>query len=95
MTADIRQRDVAGRQKLIVGCGQVSAIGGNFVLKEASLDFASVCCPEQRGGRFSEDTFTLKSIGAFVFVRLREVVRFWESPLREAPLYNNYVHVHM
>ena len=28
----------------------------------------------------------LKSIGAFVFVRSREVVRFWEGPLREAPL---------
>ena len=29
----------------------------------------------------------LKSIGAFVFVRWREVVRFWEGPLREVPLY--------
>ena len=28
----------------------------------------------------------LKSISAFVFVRSREVVRFWEGPLREAPL---------
>ena len=30
----------------------------------------------------------LKSIRAFVFVRSREVVRFWEGPLREAPLYS-------
>jgi len=29
----------------------------------------------------------LKSIGAFVCVHSREVVRFWEGPLREAPLY--------
>ena len=29
----------------------------------------------------------LKSIGAFVCVCSREVVRFWEGPLREAPLY--------
>jgi hypothetical protein len=29
----------------------------------------------------------LKSIGALVGVRLREVVLFWEGPLREAPLY--------
>ena len=29
----------------------------------------------------------LKSIGAFVCVRSREVVRFWEGPLREAILY--------
>ena len=29
----------------------------------------------------------LKSIGAFVCVRSREVVRFWEGPLIEAPLY--------
>ena len=31
----------------------------------------------------------LKSIGAFVCVRSKEVnvVRFWEGPLREAPLY--------
>ena len=45
---------------LIVGCGQVSAIWKyNFVLKDASLDFASVRCPDQRGGRFSEVSFTL------------------------------------
>ena len=30
----------------------------------------------------------LKLIGAFVFVRSREVVCFWEGPLREAPLYS-------
>ena len=30
----------------------------------------------------------LKSIGTFVFIRSREVVRFWEGPLREAPLYS-------
>ena len=29
----------------------------------------------------------LKSIGAFVFGRSREVGRFWEGPLREVPLY--------
>jgi len=63
--------------------------GSNFVLKDASLNFASVRFPEERGGRFSEVSFTfmLKSIGAFVCVRSREVVRFWEGPLREAPLY--------
>ena len=33
--------------------------GSNFVLKDASLNFASVCCPEERGGRFSEVSFTL------------------------------------
>ena len=48
--------------------------GSNFVLKDATLDIASVCCPKQRGGRFSEVSFTLiasmlKSIGALVFVR--------------------------
>ena len=62
--------------------------GSNFVLKDASLNFASVRCPEERGGHFSEvyiDSM-LKSIGAFVCVRSREVVRFWEGPLREAPL---------
>ena len=32
----------------------------------------------------------LKSIGAFVCVRSREVVRFWEGPLREAPLYTQH-----
>ena len=32
--------------------------GSNFVLKNASLNFASVRCPE-RGGRFSEVSFTL------------------------------------
>ena len=66
--------------------------GSNFVLKDASLNFARVRCLEERGGRFSEVSFILansmvKSIGAFVCVRLREVVRFWEGPLREAPLY--------
>ena len=34
-----------------------------------------------RGCLFSLDT------GAFVFVRSREVVRFWEGPLGEVPLY--------
>ena len=34
----------------------------------------------------------LKSIGAFVFVRSREVVRFWEGPLREVPLYMLWSH---
>ena len=57
--------------------------GSNFVLKDASLNFASVCCPEERGGRFLEvSNSMLKSIGAFVCVRSREVVRFWEGPLR-------------
>ena len=31
--------------------------GSNFVLKDASLNFASVRCPEERGGRFSEVSF--------------------------------------
>ena len=30
----------------------------------------------------------LKSISAFVFVHSREVVHFWEGPLREVPLYS-------
>ena len=36
--------------------------GSNFVLKDASLNFASVRCPEERGGRFSEVSFTLAKI---------------------------------
>ena len=37
----------------------------------------------------------LKSIGAFVCVRLRGVVRFWEGPLREAPLYRHSASLYM
>ena len=61
MTADIRRQDVAGRQNYSWGVDKCPLFGGNFVLQDASLDFASVRCPEQRGCRFSEATFTIKA----------------------------------
>ena len=74
-----------------MGCGQGPLFGSIFVLKDASPDCSG--CPlsgvERRSllGGCLYIKCMLKSIGAFVFGRSREVGRFWEGPLREAPLY--------
>ena len=89
--SDSRSESLASRDQVVAKC---PLFGSNFVLKDASLNFAKLCqCPlsggERRsllGGWFYINSM-LKSIGAFVCVRSREVVRFWEGPLREAPLY--------
>ena len=65
----------------------LSALGGYFctvatILESASCLLSGVERRSLLGGQF----YMLKSIGAFVFVRSREVVRFWEGPLREVPL---------
>ena len=69
----------------------LSVLGGYFCTAATTLESAP--CPlsgaERRsllGGQFYIKCM-LKSIGDFVFVRSKEVVRFWEGPLREAPLY--------
>ena len=65
--------------------------GGSFVLKDASLDCGR--CPLSGVERLSllggylHTKCMLKSIGTLVLGRPREVGRFWEGPLREAPLY--------
>ena len=72
---------------LIISVGVVRCplFGGNFVLKQASVD--SSCCPLSGaekwpllGGWFYIRCM-LKSIGAWVSVRSREVGRFSEGPL--------------
>ena len=76
---------------LIMGCSQWPLFGSIFVLKDASPDCGG--CPlsgvERRSllGGCLYIKCMLKSISAFVFGRSREVGRFWEGPLREAPLY--------
>ena len=74
------------------GVGRCPLLGSKFVLKRPSQELS--CCPEQRSGHFWEVTFLrchmLKLIGGLVIVRLREAVRFWEGPLREAPLHKMY-----
>ena len=68
---------------LIMGCGQGPLFGSIFVLKDASPDCGG--CPlsgvERRSllGGCLYIKCMLKSIGAFVFGRSREVGRFWEG----------------
>ena len=46
-------------KKLSVGVVSLSVSGGHFILAMVRRGLISVRCPEQRGGRFSEVSFTL------------------------------------